>query len=138
MGRMPPRSWACLGKLVLVATIAGSSMVGAAEPKPNASVVAKVRTVVAEMLAIPAAKLGDDTRFASLPRPPDDLDVVEIVLALEDAFAIAIPDAEVERAGAGPGAGFGGNLTVGKLAALVQTQLDHKPRPKPGARLKQR
>jgi acyl carrier protein len=121
-----------LAQLALVAAIGSLSSVGVAassRPKKDAAIVEKVRTIVAGVLGVSTDQIGRDTRFGTLPRPPDDLDVVEIVLALEEGFAIAIPDAEVERAGGARAddlAALSRNLTVGKGLALVQKQLEQK------------
>jgi acyl carrier protein len=121
--------------VVAVVSLSIASVAAGRQPKRDQGLIGKVRTIVAGVLGISSDKLGDDTRLGSLPRPADDLDVVEIVLALEEAFAIEIPDAEIERASGGIGraadlAALSRNLTLGKLVALVQKQLDQKAKGK--------
>ena len=58
-------------------------------------VLEKIRQIVAEQLNVDAASITPETRFEALNA--DSLDVVEVIMALEDEFGIAIPDEAAEQ-----------------------------------------
>ena len=59
--------------------------------------------------------------LSKLPKPADDLDVIEIVLALEDYFHIHIPDKAIARAAGGEtSTALLRGLTADKLASIVK------------------
>ncbi len=55
----------------------------------------KVRSIVAAQLDVAPESITAETRFEDLNA--DSLDVVEVIMALEDEFGIAIPDETAEQ-----------------------------------------
>ena len=55
----------------------------------------KIRAIVANQLSVDPASITAETRFEDLNA--DSLDVVEVIMALEDQFGIAIPDEAAEQ-----------------------------------------
>lgn len=55
----------------------------------------KIRAIVANQLNVDPATITAETRFEDLNA--DSLDVVEVIMALEDEFGIAIPDEAAEQ-----------------------------------------
>ena len=66
--------------------------------------------VVASILKVDAAEIVDKARFVE-DLHATSLDVVELIMALEDAFGIEISDTDAERI-----------LTVGDVTALVASK----------------
>lgn len=55
----------------------------------------KIKAIVADQLGVDPASITAETRFEDLNA--DSLDVVEVIMALEDEFGIAIPDEAAEQ-----------------------------------------
>ena len=72
---------------------------------------ARVRTVLAEQLAVEESQCVPDARFAE-DLNADSLDLVEAVLALEEEWSIEIPEDEMESV-----------KTVGQAVDLVASKL---------------
>ena len=68
----------------------------------------KVRGIVAEQLSVDAADVKPESNFQN-DLGADSLDTVELVMALEEAFDIEIPDEDAE-----------GILTVGDAVKYIQ------------------
>ena len=68
----------------------------------------KVRGIVAEQLSVDAAEVKPDSHFQN-DLGADSLDTVELVMALEEAFNIEIPDEAAE-----------GITTVGDAVKYIQ------------------
>lgn len=56
----------------------------------------KVRDIIVEQLGVDAAAVKPDTAFID-DLGADSLDVVELIMALEEAFDMEIPDTEAEK-----------------------------------------
>lgn len=56
----------------------------------------KVRNIVAEQLGVDVAEVKPDARILD-DLGADSLDVVEMVMSLEEAFDIEVPDQDVEE-----------------------------------------
>ena len=59
------------------------------------AILEKVRSIVAEQLSVDAGQVTLEASFAN-DLGADSLDTVELVMALEEAFDIAIPDEAAE------------------------------------------
>jgi acyl carrier protein len=57
---------------------------------------AKIRSIVADQLGVDVAEVTADASILD-DLGADSLDVVELVMALEDAFDIEVPDEDVEN-----------------------------------------
>jgi len=60
------------------------------------SVLEKVRKIVSEQLDIPEEKITPEARFIE-DLGADSLDLVELMMALDEAFDAEIPDEEAEK-----------------------------------------
>ena len=60
------------------------------------SIAEKVASIIAEQLEVEPAKVTPNARFDT-DLNADSLDVVELVMAFEEAFDIEIPDEEAEK-----------------------------------------
>ncbi len=75
----------------------------------NPEILEKVRSIVAEQLSVGIAEVKAESNFQS-DLGADSLDTVELVMALEEAFDIEIPDEDAE-----------GIVTVGDAVSYIQT-----------------
>jgi len=57
----------------------------------------KVIKIVAEQLEVSVDKVSASSVFTDEPLKADSLAIVELVLALEEAFKVEIPDEETEK-----------------------------------------
>lgn len=55
----------------------------------------KVKAIVVEQLGVDEATISPETSFEELNA--DSLDIVELIMALEEAFDLDIPDEEAEK-----------------------------------------
>jgi acyl carrier protein len=55
----------------------------------------KVKAIVVEQLGVDEADITPETSFEELNA--DSLDIVELIMALEEAFDLDIPDEEAEK-----------------------------------------
>ncbi|EGW38619.1 MULTISPECIES: acyl carrier protein [unclassified Desulfosporosinus] len=55
----------------------------------------KVKAIVVEQLGVDEANVTPETSFEELNA--DSLDIVELIMALEEAFDLDIPDEEAEK-----------------------------------------
>jgi acyl carrier protein len=56
----------------------------------------EIKAIVAEQLGVEAEKITPEASFAN-DLGADSLDTVELVMALEEKFAVEIPDEEAEK-----------------------------------------
>lgn len=56
----------------------------------------KVRSVIAEKLGVSEDKIGPTSAFVD-DLGADSLDLVELIMAFEDAFEVEIPDEDAEK-----------------------------------------
>ncbi len=71
----------------------------------------KFKTCAVEVLQVPVEKITTEARFAD-DLEADSLEVVELVMALEEAFDITVEESELD-----------GVLTVGQAFELVTSKL---------------
>jgi acyl carrier protein len=89
----------------------------------------EVCKIAAELLGVNRAKVGPETSLADLRA--DELDYVELVMALEEEFDVSIPDDEAEiMLGSEDWQQGMKNVTMRKLAATIdkRKQAGHKLR----------
>ena len=107
--------------LLLAVTQINCSKKPAAAPAQTAPQVnqeetlAKVRSIVAAKLEVDPKAINVDTPLSKQASPADELDAVEIILDVEDAFKIEIKEDEV----GGSQPGLPDRLTVRKLTDIV-------------------
>jgi len=106
---------------------AGALATAAPAPAPDASlsmveIIDKVRTQAATQLG--RRKADVETTRSLFAQGLDELDLVELVMALEESFKVPIPDAEL--APVDDKDGFK-KITVQRLAEVVAAQLHVKP-----------
>ncbi len=81
-------------------------------------IVETIRAIVAEQLSLTVSEVDVDSPLFKQRKAADDLDLVEIIMNVENAFNIEIKDEEVgvslEE--------IGGNLSVNKLADIVSSK----------------
>jgi len=81
-------------------------------------IVETIRAIVAEQLSLTVSEVDVDAPLFKQKKAADDLDLVEIIMNVENAFNIEIKDEEVgvslEE--------IGGNLSVNKLADIVSSK----------------
>lgn len=124
-----------LGGSPVHAPSARESVARPAFPAPRSDTLARVQKAVAEVIGVAPSAIPPAATLSKLPRPVDDLDVVEVVLALEETFQIEIPDGDLVRAAGGePLSGLGETLTVEKLAALVEARAKARSEAQPTAK----
>jgi acyl carrier protein len=77
----------------------------------NEAAFEKFKTCAVEVLQVPAEKITPEARFAD-DLEVDSLDLVELVMALEEAFDIEVGEAELE-----------GVETIGQAFTLVTSKI---------------
>ncbi len=77
----------------------------------NSEVFEKLQECAVEVLSVDAAKVTPEANFAD-DLEADSLDLVELVMALEEAFDIIVDEEELENV-----------TTVGHALALVESKL---------------
>jgi len=62
----------------------------------DSEILEKVKSIVADQLSVDAEKVVPEASFAD-DLNADSLDSVELIMALEEAFEVEIPDEEAEK-----------------------------------------
>jgi acyl carrier protein len=88
---------------------------------PDPKIVEKVRAIAAEILGVKASAVDVDVPLSKQKAAADELDLVEIVMALEEKFGIEIADADL----GGTPAQFTATTSVRKLAGIVAKKKKH-------------
>ena len=96
-------------------TFPGSSRARANADKLSQDVLSGVRRIVAEALRLTPEEVNVDAPLSKQKNPADELDVVEIVMMVEEAYQVQINDEEI----GGTLDHVATNLTVRKLADIV-------------------
>lgn len=78
-------------------------------------IVERIRGIVAKQLDLKVQEVDVEVPLSKLKKPADELDVIEIVMSVEDAFSIEIKDDELAS----------GNLSVKALANIVSRKKSH-------------
>jgi acyl carrier protein len=94
--------------------------ISAARPV-DPKVVEKVRAIAAEILGVKPDAVDVDIPLARQKQAADELDLVEIVMAIEETFGIEIADADL----GGAPAQFTATTSVRKLAGIVERKKKH-------------
>jgi acyl carrier protein len=103
-------------RIFLSAVVAVLFFCGGCGAPPAQQTVDRVRSEVATILKKDAARI--DVAKPLIAQGADELDIVEIVMAVEEAFEVAIPDSAI-----GENVGEASKtLTVQKLAEIVSEQ----------------
>jgi acyl carrier protein len=79
-------------------------------------IVSKVRQIVARKLEVDPNTIDVDTSISKQKIPADELDAVEIILEVENAFQIEIKEEEV----GGSSQGLADRLSVRRLSEIVE------------------
>jgi acyl carrier protein len=82
---------------------------GSESAAADQQIVERVRGIVAKQLDLKVQEVDVDVPLSKLKKPADELDVIEIIMNVEEAFSIEIKDDEVAS----------GNLSVKALANIV-------------------
>jgi acyl carrier protein len=99
--------------MILDALLAGLLLCGGCGSPPNQQTVDRVRSEVATLLKKGSAQI--DVAKPLVAQGADELDVVEIVMAVEEAFEVEIPDSYI----CDTGGEISKSLTVQRLAEIV-------------------
>lgn len=78
-------------------------------------ILSRIRNIVAKQLSLDASAIDVDVPLSKQKVAADELDVVEIIMNVEDAFGIEIKDEEVSN----PEGRLNDDLSVRKLADIV-------------------
>ena len=117
---MRSRPFALLALISLFAACASQSN----DSAPDV-VVDQVRSEYAALMNVDAAYVDADARFASLQPSPDELDIVELIMSIEERFGIEISDAQLsEYAGSEELDAFAPELSIRSLAEIVHDLQD--------------
>jgi len=74
----------------------------------------RVRAIIVELLGVDAAKVTPEARFRE-DLEADSLDLVELIMAFEEAFGGEISDEDAQKI-----------TTVGQAVEYIETRLTHK------------
>jgi acyl carrier protein len=106
------------------AVLLGASGVLHAEEPPKTAILATVTASLAKQLGTTADKIAPDAKFSSLKPAPDELDVVELIMTLEEKFDIEITDAAIAKVvGSSALDAITSNLSAKSLSQVVADAL---------------
>jgi acyl carrier protein len=129
MMRSVPIAWSGILTIMAVACIScnpgasptiksRSTSAGQDSNKLSQEVLARVTQIVAESLRLKPEEVNVDAPLSKQKNPADELDVVEIVMMVEEAYQVEVKDEEV----GGTLDHVATNLTVRKLTDIVVKQ----------------
>jgi acyl carrier protein len=78
------------------ATVLSAAMIERVTPGGYMSIEAKVKQIIVEQLGVDEAQVDSTASFVD-DLGADSLDIVELVMAFEEAFNIDIPDEDAEK-----------------------------------------
>jgi len=107
----------CLLSLILQSGCGSATpQQGSESAAEDQRIVETIRVIVAEQLDLKVQEVDVDVPLSKLKKPADELDVIEIIMNVEEAFSIEIRDDEVAS----------GTLSVKALANTVSRKKSSK------------
>lgn len=85
----------------------------------NQQVVDKIREIVAKQLGVERSAVEADVPLSGQKVTADELDIIEIIMSVEEAFGVEIKDEDIS----GPNGDINAGLSVKKLADVVSAKI---------------
>lgn len=101
--------------MLALVVLVGCGRPGEVAPDEYQQIVERIREIVGNQLDLNAGQVDVDVPLSKQKKAADELDVVEIVMTVEEAFNIEIKDEEASK-----------DLSVKKLADIVSRKKSHK------------